>query len=398
MLIGCITGPDFETAKSQIKVANELCDGIELRQDLLESDSSTLKKLATGEVICTDKEIMVAKEMTFSCYHNYEETPADLNAILNQMPKADLYKLSTMANSTIDSLRMLEFVRDHPNVAGMCMGSLGQITRILGPIFGSALTFAAIGNPAAPGQLQLDELLHVYRYRDLNVKTEIFGLIGNPITHSPSHQTHNRYFKKHKCNAIYVKMELQEEELPLFFPLIKSLNFKGLSVTMPFKEKLFDYVDHIEDEAKIIGAINTLTFEEKVYGSNTDAKGGIDALGIEKMEGKRCCILGAGGAAKALAYEAQKRGAIVSIHSRKLGNMEQLPPYDILINATSHPCPIDLSQLQPKTTVMDIAIQHKSSPLMQRATLLECCVIDGRKMFDLQALRQFARWGKKPLI
>ena len=386
MLIGCITGPDFETAKRQIAFANALCDGIELREDLLESDMSTFAK---GLVIFTDHtRSKMSTGKTISTYHNYEETPENLEEIFDAMPPADFYKISTFAKCTTDALRMLVFAKNKPHVAGMCMGPLGQITRILSPCVDNPFTFAAIGKEAAPGQLQAQELIETYNFRRHDSSTEIFGLIGNPIEQSPSHKMHNAFFKERGIHAVYVKMLLEEEELPLFFELAKQLPFRGLSVTMPFKEKLFGYVDEVEERE--LGAINTLTFGEKIMGANTDGQGALDALG--EVRGKRCVILGAGGAAKAIAFEARKRGADVTLLSRRLQNLENVPEYDILINATPVACPIDLSKLLPRRVVMDINIGHRTTPFLLRAKSLGCRMVYGLEMFERQAHGQFLRW------
>ncbi|NGX26708.1 MAG: Shikimate dehydrogenase (NADP(+)), partial [Chlamydiae bacterium] len=292
MLIGCITGPDLETAKSQIKLAQSFCDGIELRRDLLEADIT----ISEGFVITTENgRSTLSTGQTLSTYHNFDETPEDLDAILKGMPPADFYKICTMANKTTDALRMLAFVKDQPNVAGMCMGALGQITRILGPVMSNPFTFAALGEEAAPGQMQAEELVKIYHFHRLSPRTQIYGLIGNPIAQSPSHNTHNAYFRQRDIDAIYMRMLLTEEELPLFFDLAKQLGIQGLSVTMPFKEKLFPYIDVLEGDAKEIGAVNTLAFGDCVYGSNTDGKGALDAIEDKtSVRGKHCVILGAG--------------------------------------------------------------------------------------------------------
>lgn len=398
MLIGCITGPDFATAKSQIEMANSLCNGIELRLDLLETEIAPLLALAKGEVLITQGEqSQTIDGKTISIYHNFDETPQDLDAILEKMPKADIYKIATMANSTIDALRMLCFVQRHKNVAGMCMGPLGQITRILGPVVGGPLTFAAIGKEtapeAAPGQLQAEELASTYFFHKLTPKTQIYGLIGSPITQSPSHKTHNAYFQREGIDAVYVKMELKKPEIPLFFKLAKQLGIRGLSITAPFKEALFEEVDHLEED---IGAINTLTFQDnQIFGANTDGIGALDALEEQgSVAGKLCVILGAGGAAKAIAYEAKKRGAKIEILSRRYDNLSDLGSYDILINTTPHPCPIDLEKLQARKVVMDICFRDEESSLMIRAKALGNALVYAEDMFKRQALGQFSRWNQ----
>ncbi len=391
MLIGCITGPDFETAKTQLALAQKLCDGIELRLDLLDC---SLDLPQMDLIITTDeKGSTLSNGKTISIYHNFEETPQNLEAILESMPTADIYKIATMANSTTDALRMLIFCKNKPHVAGMCMGPFGQITRILGPIIQNPLTFAALGKEAAPGQLQAEELIYTYNYRSLTRQTRIYGLIGNPIEQSPSHKTHNAYFKENGLDAIYIKMLLQEEELPVFFQLIKKFPIDGLSVTIPFKEKLFDFIDVMDETAGEVGAVNTLTIDNLIYGANTDCTGALDAIEEKEMvKGKHCVILGAGGAAKAIGYEAQKRGALVTILSRRYGNLDQIPVYDILVNTTPVPCPIDIEELQPRKVVMDINFNRSESPFMLRAKALGCKLIFGESMFEKQAKGQFLRW------
>jgi 3-dehydroquinate dehydratase / shikimate dehydrogenase len=394
MLIGCITGPDFETAKREVQEANLFCDGLELRLDLFVFDPKQLYPFAKKPLFHTDQNgILTPEGERMSVYHNFKETPQDLEAILTAMPLASHYKIATYANTITDSLRMLAFVKKHPHVCGMCMGELGHITRILAPVVGAPLTFSAIEKPSAPGQMFAKELTQTYHFHHLNRETKIYGLIGSPVTQSPSHITHNRFFQKHGINAVYVKMHVEEGELAGALQLIQHLGFKGLSVTIPYKEAILNHVDHLEDT---IGAVNTLTFQEKIYGSNTDAKAALDVLEQRtEVRGKRCILLGAGGAAKAIAHEARVRGVELIQLSRRFGNLSPLPPYDILINATSVPTPIDINELLPQKIVMEVNVAYSNSPLMQRAKELGCSLIEGIEMFEKQALGQFSRWGHR---
>ena len=385
MLIGCITGPDFETAKRQIEKANFLCDGVELRADLLECDLDALTSLVRGKIFNCDD---------IPTYHNFEETPEDLEGCLAAMPAAPLYKIATMANSSLDALRMLIFAKRHPNVIALCMGEMGKITRILAPVVSNPVNFAAIEKIAAPGQLTAEELIEIYNYKTLSPKTKIYGLIGNPVSHSLGHKFHNQVYAQRGIDAVYVKMRVAQGEIPAFFSLAKELGISGLSVTMPLKEKVFDEIDVLDPDAKEIGAVNTLTFEAgKVYGQNTDASGALDAVEEHlPVNGRSIVILGAGGASKAIAFEAKKRGAVVNILSRRFGNLNTLLPYDILINTTPVEVPIDLSQLHTRKVVMDITVRHACSPLMVRAKALGCRIVYGQTMFEKQALSQIERW------
>jgi len=387
MLIGCITGPDFETAKMQLDLAKKYCDGVEIRRDLLEVPIE-----ADGFVIHTDQNDMQLPDgKTMSCYHNFDETPGDLQSVLDGLPHADFYKISCLANSITDSLRMLAFVRNKPNVSGMCMGPFGHITRILGPVFENPFTFSALGPEAAPSQVQAQELVETYRFHRLGPATKIYGLIGNPVSQSPSHITHNAYLAE--TDAVYIKMLLEMEELYLFFELMKELPFHGLSVTIPFKERVQPYLDEITEEAEAIGAVNTITFGEVALGSNTDGVGALDAIG--EVSGKRVVILGAGGSSKAIEFEAKKRGAQVTILSRRFGNLDHVSEYDILINTTPVECPIALEKLLPNKVVMDINVTHAESPFMLHAQKLGCRLVYGMDMFKRQALGQFNTWKLK---
>ncbi len=302
-----------------------------------------------------------------------------------------MIKMSCMANCTSDSLRMLHFVQGKENLAGMCMGDYGHITRILGPVVGSTMTFAKIEGEASPGQLSAEELTEVYNFGAHSENTKIYGLIGNPVTQSPSHVMHNAFFKRERLDAVYVKMRLEESEIPRFFSLAKSLQIRGLSVTIPFKEKLFNEIDEIEGDVKEIGAVNTITFADgRVYGGNTDAAGALDALEETGLvRDRRMVILGKGGSAKAIAFEAKKRGARVTMLGR---NPIEIGDYDILINTTPNPSPIDLAEILPRTVMMDITVTQAASPMMIRAKALGCRMVYGMDMFKKQASGQFARW------
>mgnify|MGYP000031079876 CR=1 FL=1 len=153
-------------------------------------------------------------EQLILSYHNFENTPHDLEALLQLLKRkgrAKFYKIATFATSTLDALRMLLFVQKHPEVIGLCMGPLGSITRILAPIFAVPLAYAPLApeEKSAPGQLLLSELQEIYHFTKLRKQTPIYGLIGNPISQSPGHLYHNKLFQG-GAKGVYVKMELKE--------------------------------------------------------------------------------------------------------------------------------------------------------------------------------------------
>ena len=332
-------------------------------------------------------------------YHNFEETPGDLEPIYRAMARypAYSYKIAAKALSANDALRMLLFARKHPGVSAICMGERGEFARVLGPVVGNPIDYACLEEPLAPGQLSVRELVEMYRYRTLNPQTALYGLIGDPVAHSRSPQYHNEVFRRLGRNAVYVKMAVRSEELSEFFPLAKELGVRGLSVTMPLKEKVLPFVDRGDLK---LGAINTLVFKQgEITGVNTDGQGALDAL--EKrgaVRGKTVVLLGAGGAARAIALEAKRRGALLFIVNRTrekgealaraVGGVCDFPSrYDILINCT----PVSPSvAFQPSTLVMDII--NRETQFLLEAKSAGCQTVLGEEMFINQAAAQAHLW------
>jgi len=346
-------------------------------------------------------------------YHNFQNTPDNLSEIFHSMAfyPAYQYKIATMALSTNDALRMLLFAQEHSQISAICMGEKGEFARVLGPAVGNLINYANLEKKeqTAPGQLSISELVNSYRFPSLNEKTALYGLIGDPVANSQGHLYHNAVFAKCHLNAVYVKMSVKAEELTAFFPMAKKIGFKGLSVTMPLKEKVLPFLDDIDPKALPIGAINTLLFKKgRIFGTNTDGVGALDA--IEKrgpVRNKKLILLGAGGAARAIAAEAYFRGADVLILNRTIekacelaalfdcraGGLSEVPSdYDILINCSPNPMPIDPDKILPKALVMDIVCFPKETPFIQKARDLGCPTIYGEEMFLNQAAAQTKLW------
>ena len=341
-------------------------------------------------------------------YHNFDETPEDLEKIYEKMARipAFTYKIAALANSANDALRMLLLTKKHPKVSAITMGDWGQFGRVLGKVYGNVINFACVGEQAktAPGQLSAFDLMKIYRFRSLNKDTKVYGLIGDPVDKSQGHFYHNEVFEKRHQNAVYVKMRVTE--LETFFKLAKELDFRGLSVTMPLKEEVLPYLDSIDPKAEQIGAVNTLRINEgKIFGTNTDGIGALDAIEKRgKVAGKQIVILGAGGAARAIAFEAHWRGANMLILNRtveraqqlakavgcQFGELTDMPPfYDVLINCS--PELVDVPFV-PSALVMDVVYVPRETPFLKKAKEVGCEVIFGEEMFWNQAAAQSQLW------
>lgn len=352
-------------------------------------------------------------------YHNFDETPSNLNQILQAMENKvfSFYKIATLANSIIDSLRILQLAQTNKNLLAIAMGELGAITRISAPVFAAPFNFAALTDkPSAPGQLSIDTLYNTYNYKNLNYKTKIFALLGYPSTNSCGHIFHNDYFTGHNINGVYVRLPVAPCELKEFLTLAKNI-FSGFSVTMPHKETIINYLDQLSPDAKAIKAVNTILIKNnKLIGYNTDAPGALDAIeNTIKVCNKKILILGAGGAARAICYEALKRGGLVHIYNRTFARATKLAKelnttaiasldgctYDILINTTPigmegqypNDLPINESHILANEIVFDAISRPKITKLLEIAKSKNCNIISGYDMYVNQALGQQMIWN-----
>jgi len=356
-----------------------------------------------------------------SSYHNFSHTPQNLNSVYDQVytPYAHLYKIALMASSSLDALRLLSFVYSHPQrgkIIGISLGELGTFTRILAPLAETPLMYAplTLSQMTAPGQLIADELQEVYRFRGLSPKTKVYALIGDPVDQSLGHLIHNAVFDEAKKEAVYLKIRVKTEELSSFFSLISSLPFCGLSVTMPHKEAVLSFLHKSSAEVQAIGACNTLHLEEgKWVGYNTDGEGALDVIEEGgKVLGKHLLFLGAGGAAKAILYEALKRGARATVVNRTAskaialaqslscqgGGWDLLPQlcregYEILINCIPTSEELEEEWILPDKIAMDIVYVPKMTSFLTRAAEKGCQLLFGYEMFLRQAVLQQQIWS-----
>jgi 3-dehydroquinate dehydratase/shikimate dehydrogenase len=371
-------------------------------------------------------------------YHDFRHTPEDLGAIHARLAAldADVVKLACMANSPHDNLRMMQLVQSAkvPTV-GMCMGDLGTPSRILCGRFGAPFTYASFHHERllAPGQLSFDQMSKIYHYESIDSSTTILGVIADPIGHSYSPLVHNTALRQAGMNAVYVPFRVPAESLDQFLTDAKTWGIHGLSVTIPHKEAVLKRLTKFDPAVKGIGAANTLVFEnEELIGYNTDYRAALDSLeralktptadaGLAsaasdpanaELHGKKALILGAGGAARAMAYGLKKLGVNVVISSRTLkrsqalaqaigcesvdwSNRHAISPA-IVINCTPigmHPnvdeTPYDKNHLRNSMIVFDMVYNPENTLLIKEARAQECQVVTGVEMFVRQASLQF---------
>ena len=253
----------------------------------------------------------------------------------------------------------------------------------------------------------------------INGATRVYGLLGRPVAHSLSPAMHNAAFRELGLNAVYVAFPVTD--LAQAVAGLRGLQIPGVSVTIPFKEEIMPLLDEVDPQAAQIGAVNTVVNRDGLLtGHNTDWQGALLTL-EEKTEiaGKRVLILGAGGAAKAIAFAILEKGGQVAITdldmakalalSRKLWLEVVAPDYlgqypaEVLINATpvgmepqSGDIPLDPALLAHYRVVMDIVYKPLETRLLQEARARDCQVIDGLRMLIHQGAAQFELWTGRP--
>jgi len=264
---------------------------------------------------------------------------------------------------------------------------------------------------------------------DINAHTQFCGVIGNPVEHSLSPAIHNAAFQKLGLNFVYLAFRV-EAIADAIMGLRALGNFRGASVTIPYKVAAVPFLDSVEPTASHIGAINTIVAAGGVLtGYNTDATGALRALreGAVALNGQRVVMLGTGGAARAIAFAlamdrriecltvlgidvAERRNLVKDLESKTSlcvieGPLDEkalgrsLRDAQVLIHCTPigmypkiHDTSVPTTLLHPGLTVMDIVYNPRDTQLLKDAKAAGCRVIPGLEMFLHQAAAQFELW------
>jgi shikimate dehydrogenase len=259
-------------------------------------------------------------------------------------------------------------------------------------------------------------------------KTKVCGIIGDPIGHTMSPAMHNAAFSTLGLDYTYLPFHVRRGELPGAIAGMRALHIVGLNVTIPHKVAVMPLLDRLEPMAEKMGAVNTIVNEDGVLtGSNTDAPGFLQALRSKNIEpeGKKNVILGAGGAAKGIAFILAEAGASLVILNRTLSKAEELAAQiaqhyrqnlktmtlseenlanaldgaDLLVNTTSvgmvpdvDRTPVSSGLLNPKLAVYDIVYNPLATRLLREAKAAGARTVDGLDMLVWQGALAFKKW------
>jgi len=254
-----------------------------------------------------------------------------------------------------------------------------------------------------------------------------YYVLGDPVAHSLSPELHQTAFREIGWPATYEAMRIGSHTEAL--EVLRSPDVYGASVTIPLKVPLCPFMDELDQWAEITGAVNTVVKRDKrLHGLNTDVHGVIGALTVhgERIQRGTACVLGSGGAARAvgialdqlglsriwfLARSPDRAEALVrelqpnieaELQAAKLGSKKAehtLGQSNVVCNATPlgmHPrtreTPVDAALLQPGCVVFDAVYVPRKTLFLEQSRSRGCLVVDGVKMFLQQAAQQFMLW------
>jgi 3-dehydroquinate dehydratase/shikimate dehydrogenase len=353
-------------------------------------------------------------------FHDFERTPKLPRKLVHaRHAEADGLKIATKARTIGDSLRLLRVARGSRDVVVSPMGEIGLPARLLALREGSALAYAPVAEATAPGQVGLKDFKELYRADQISRKTELYGVIGNPIGHSLSPLLHNTGYAAAKRDAVYLPFLV--DSLKEFVVAIPEFGLRGFSVTIPHKQTILKYLTACEFMAEEIGAVNTVVVgtNGKLRGFNTDYAGVVRALhGKVHPHKTRALIFGAGGSARAAAFALVNEGAEVLICARRELAAKELAraagaqaisrrhlrwaKFELIVNATPvgmYPHADESPLLENELNcdvVMDLIYRPLQTKLLRIAKRKGIKTISGVEMFLAQGFAQWELWtGKK---
>jgi 3-dehydroquinate dehydratase / shikimate dehydrogenase len=349
--------------------------------------------------------------------HFFQRMPHSLPRVAAELtsynPRA--IKIAAHCDSLAQARALLQFGRKHRHTVAIPMGEVGLPARFLALRARSGFAYAPVEYATAPGQISLEQMIRVYRADRFDARTKVYGVIGNPIGHSLSPAMQNAGFAARRMNAVYLPFLVRD--LKDFLASIQPLGIAGFSVTLPHKEKILDALDGCDPLAKNIGAVNTVIVRASgdLYGYNTDYVGVLRSLERRiPLRGSRVLIVGAGGAARAVAFALAQAGSSVCVCARRPQRAKSLARavgaeaiarahlrreyFDAIVNATpvgmyphAAASPLAANELNCRL-VFDTIYRPRKTRLLQLAEHRGIETVSGVEMFVAQGTAQWEIW------
>lgn len=385
-------------------------------------------------------------------FHDFTGTPADIGATYENLASAGrIVKLAAAAEEITDAIPLWSLLDKGGPVVPIAIGEAGKWTRILALAHGSFMTYTSLdaGSETAPGQISAVDMADVFRAKELDRETQIYGVVAGDTSYSVSPWMHNAGFRSAGMNRVFVPLQVADLD-EFIHRMVRAetrevqLNFAGFSVTNPHKQAIVRHLDEVDETAAKIGAVNTVRIENnKFYGYNTDAPGFIAPLrkSFGDLNDTRIAVVGAGGAARACIYALQKEGAEVTLFARderkakplvdefgagvkkfeisnlksdiskldsEISNLKSqisdsrsgFSGFDILVNATplgtkgekQNETVATADQLRGVKLVYDLIYNPLETRLIREAKAAGVAAIGGLEMLIAQGAKQFEIW------
>jgi len=254
---------------------------------------------------------------------------------------------------------------------------------------------------------------------EISARTQLCGVILHPAGHTRSPAMHNAAFAALGLDAAYLAFDVRPEALADAVRGARALGVRQLAVSIPHKIDVMAHVDEVDDVARQIGAVNTVTRSgDRLVGANTDWIGAVRALEAEggaKLDGARAVVLGAGGAARSVVFGLRRRGAHVTILNRTAARAQELcreldaqasgglhelrdVAYDVLVNTTrvglsEDASPVSADALRADALVMDAVYDPPDTRLLQDARARGARTVGGKWWLVHQAAEQLSLWS-----
>jgi len=260
----------------------------------------------------------------------------------------------------------------------------------------------------------------------------MYGLIGDPVDHSISPTIQNTAFTHSGIDAVYLAFQVKSASLKPAIAGLSALGIRGLNVTVPHKIRVMRYIDSFDKEAMNIGSVNTIVNHKRtLVGFNTDGRGALRSVGVERVEGASVLLLGAGGAARAIAHTFAPKVRRLRIVNRTIFSAQQLgralrrryrckilsapltsrrmkefvDSAELIVNASTmgmksrNNPPIKKVWLRSNQTVFDIVYDPPVTTLLKDARSAGAQTIGGLDMLLNQGAISFRLWtGRNPPI
>jgi shikimate dehydrogenase len=261
----------------------------------------------------------------------------------------------------------------------------------------------------------------------INGSTKILAIFGDPVEHSLSPLMHNAAFSTLGWNCVYIPFQVKPTDLADAVRSIKSLNLKGVNITIPHKQAVMAELDKIIGDSQISGSVNTIINRDgRLIGTSTDGIGFVRSLQEEgrfEIAGRNCLLLGAGGAARAIIYRliAAKISSLVIVNRdfekavslqeqiwnssgfavavQNLTKLDELDwgSFDLIVNSTSvglhgEDSLVPLHFLKPRHFVYDLVYKKGGTQLYRDATAAGSRVLSGISLLLYQGVESFRLW------